>query len=320
MPHTSRKKRPTAQSQKRLQVIDDDGWTHVTSSQNVRRTLRGTQSQSPNQTESNATNDQELVFGPAEAPARLTLEELQTQYRAHYEKWINSETWAQLRTQLARQLTQQAEDVAEAKVWTPNSLGDSLQKATNPGDVSPGQGPIDTIVCVGLGSPSGFLRGGWVDRRSVSMYQLAALDSLASQILSYSSSSNLTPNPNPLKIYAQDPVFNTLDTSLLSSLGITVISHPAAFNLITPHTLLFCPGAEKKHLEQLLAFRPRMVFGGPLEDTDSAVIQGYLDRTRGGSICLVPFEACEHAFWRTRVYYREAEGGDDEEEEGRKAL
>lgn len=35
--------------------------------------------------------------------------------------------------------------------------------------------PLENIVCIGLGSPSGFLRGGWVDRRSVSLYQLAAL-------------------------------------------------------------------------------------------------------------------------------------------------
>ena len=37
---------------------------------------------------------------------------------------------------------------------------------------------VERIVCVGLGSPSGFLRDGWVDRRSVSMYQLAALESI----------------------------------------------------------------------------------------------------------------------------------------------
>lgn len=39
-----------------------------------------------------------------------------------------------------------------------------------------------SVVCIGLGSPSGFLRGGWVDRRAVSMYQLAALRSIMSWI------------------------------------------------------------------------------------------------------------------------------------------
>ena len=37
---------------------------------------------------------------------------------------------------------------------------------------------VDRIVCIGLGSPSGFLKGGWVDRRNVSMYQLAGLVSV----------------------------------------------------------------------------------------------------------------------------------------------
>lgn len=40
MPHTSRQKRPSASAQKRLQVTSSDGWTHVTSSNNVRRVMR----------------------------------------------------------------------------------------------------------------------------------------------------------------------------------------------------------------------------------------------------------------------------------------
>lgn len=42
-----------------------------------------------------------------------------------------------------------------------------------------GLGQADTgvaqIVSLALGSPSGFLRGGWVDRRAVSMDQVVAL-------------------------------------------------------------------------------------------------------------------------------------------------
>lgn len=161
MPHTSRQKRPTASTQKRLQVTDDDGWTHVTSSTNVRRVLHKTRTKAVNDQDSNAqsnvqdssepneSGETELVLGPAEAPGRLTLEELQAQYRGYREKWIASETWTRLEAQLK-------ERVASAQV--------------------------DAIVCVGLGSPSGFLRGGWVDRRVVSMYQLAALESIAQWI------------------------------------------------------------------------------------------------------------------------------------------
>lgn len=42
------------------------------------------------------------------------------------------------------------------------------------------------------------------------------------------------------------------------------------------------------------------------------MIQGFV--ARRGSVVLVPFEGCEHAFWKTRVYFRE--GGDDKEVEG----
>jgi hypothetical protein len=164
MPHTSRKNRPTASTQKRTQVTDDDGWTHVTSSNNVRRVLRGTRTKTSNEQDSNAqpivqdsseTNapEAELVLGPAEAPGRLTLEELQAQYQGYREKWITSETWTRLEAQLK-----------ERNVSVSAS--------------------IDAVVCVGLGSPSGFLRGGWVDRRVVSMYQLAALESIAEWISS----------------------------------------------------------------------------------------------------------------------------------------
>lgn len=111
--------------------------------------------------------------------------------------------------------------------------------------------------------------------------------------------------PRSIPAYAQDPVFNDHDKNLLANLGITVRPSPSAFNLITPNTLLFCPGAERKHLDLVLPANPCLVFGGPLEDTGSVVIQEYVAEV--GSRVLVPFEACEHAFWRVKLYFREEE-------------
>lgn len=110
-------------------------------------------------------------------------------------------------------------------------------------------------------------------------------------------------------VYAQDPAFNDHDKNLLASLGITVLPSPGAFDLITPNTLLFCPGAERKHLHLVLPANPCLVFGGPLEDTGSVVIQEYVTKVR--SRVLVPFEACEHAFWKVRLYFREEEEDGD---------
>lgn len=166
MPHSTRTKRPSPLAQKRLQVTDDDGWTHVTTGGNARRTMRGTkgskQTSSADRAGAGATAttediESEPVLSLAEAPGRLTLEELQAQYAAHRDTWTGSEMWKKLE----------------------RILDERVQLAQ---EISSGLGAVDRIVCIGLGSPSGFLRDGWVDRRSVSMYQLAALEKMKERL------------------------------------------------------------------------------------------------------------------------------------------
>ncbi|KAJ5913349.1 hypothetical protein N7504_002232 [Penicillium tannophilum] len=281
MPHSTRTKRPSPLTQKRLQVTDDDGWTHVTTGGNARRTVRGTKGSKKTSSSDRAgaiatteAVESDPVLSPAEAPGRLTLEELQAQYAAHRDTWTGSETWKKLE-----------------KV-----LDERAQLAQ---DESSGLGAVDRIVCIGLGSPSGFLRDGWVDRRSVSMYQLAALERIKERLGS------------SVPVYAQDPVFNTLDCALLDAMGITVVEHPVGFESVTRNTLLFCPGAERKHLELVLPSNPGFVFGGPLENTESDVIQEFVGKM--GSRALEPFTSNEHAFWMTRLYFQEGEENDEVE-------
>ena len=177
MPHTSRKQRSSVPAQKRLQVTDDDGWTHVTSGGNVRRVMRTAAARTRNleskpdprdadraAPESNAAG---LVLGPAEAPSRLTLSELQAQYRTHRDRWMESETWAALKEHLGQRM---------------RYLSDPAQQGEHEQSGPIYRGAVDAIVCIGLGSPSGFLRDGWVDRRSVSMYQLAALECIKDRL------------------------------------------------------------------------------------------------------------------------------------------
>jgi hypothetical protein len=116
----------------------------------------------------------------------------------------------------------------------------------------------------------------------------------------------LQPTANPPALLAQDPVFNALDKSLLASLDITILDHPQAFNLdLSPQrTLLYCPGAERAHLELLLfqpETRPALVIGGPLEDADSEVLSDFAG-SRRESVRIPRFEPCEHAFWGVRAY------------------
>ncbi|KAJ5104943.1 hypothetical protein NUU61_002290 [Penicillium alfredii] len=281
MPHTARKRRTP---QKRLQVTADDGWTHVTSGNNVRRLLRNANhAPTPTGSQPHDNHNHNPVLTPAEAPSRLTLSELQAQYRAHRERWEGSETWWGLAAYLAERLGEEEEEEKSSADVTSSSLASASASSHT---------PVDSIMCIGLGSPSGFLRDGWVDRRSVSLYQLAALASVKDYITQK--------NPS-IPIYAQDPVFNTLDHALLESLGIKTLPDPAAFDIVTPKTLLFCPGAERQHLERLLPAQPALVFGGPLEQSDSAEIEAFVARTE--SRALRGFGPLEHAFWKMRVYF-----------------
>ncbi|KAL4920851.1 hypothetical protein BDW62DRAFT_151257 [Aspergillus aurantiobrunneus] len=271
MPHTRRKKNPSTSNQhKRLQVSDSSGWTHVTTTKSARRIHRNP---NPNPDQ----GDDELLepLVPAEAPAKTTLSDLQRQLGLYKGRWEESAAWGSVVEGLRRGLPLLSGREGESK--------DEDQD-----DVS--------IVCIGLGSPSGFLRGGWVDRRAISMYQLAALVSAMGWIEKH------IPSTEPgVKVYAQDPVFNTHDVSLLDSLNITVLTHPSAFEKVTSRTLLFCPGAERRHLEILLARDPAIVFGGPLEDIDSDAVRGFVAQRE--YMVLASFDEMETAFWGMSVYY-----------------
>ncbi|KAL6238073.1 hypothetical protein BDW75DRAFT_47421 [Aspergillus navahoensis] len=314
MPHTRRKK-PSASQNKRLQVTDASGWTHVTTNKHARRVRQPNLNVNSNSSSiighRNGTEDdaekeevaEELV--PAEAP-KTTLSELQHQLGLYKQRWEVSETWhcvvEGLRRGVSLLLAERESD----------SDGDGQEEA-NDGDGNQGEHGI-SIICIGLGSPSGFLRGGWVDRRAVSMYQLAALAS----ILEWIEKNNPTQNLNPqIKAYAQDPVFNSHDEALLNKLNITVLAHPHAFQKVTPQTLLFCPGAERRHLELLLVRDPAIVVGGPLEDFESDVVSRFVERRE--SVRLKEFAELEMAFWGMRVYFpRSAVGAEvsNRKEEG----
>lgn len=219
---------------------------------------------------------------PAEAPSNLTLDDLRQQFNRHYERWTGSECWRVARGVISS-LTASTSTSADTDADT--------------------EARIENIICIGLGSPSGFLRGGWVDRRQVSLVQLAALVSIKELFRTSPPcpiSSNLTVADN-VRVYTQDPVFNTLDKALFESLGLTVVEHPAAFENVSSRSFLFCPGAEKAHLEDLLASKPKALFGGPLEEMgDSEVVKGFLDGRVGKKVPV--YEGDEKAFWGMRVY------------------
>ncbi|KAL4733451.1 hypothetical protein BDV11DRAFT_82957 [Aspergillus similis] len=304
MPHTRRKK-PSASQNKRLQVTDASGWTHVTTNRHARRVRQP--SLNPNSSSSSTGNRngpeddvareevaEELV--PAEAPQKTTLSDLQRQLGLYKRRWEESATWGCVVEGLRRGVPSLLAERGSNSNSSSNSDSDDEEEVKDKDEVQ-GRNGI-SIVCVGLGSPSGFLRGGWVDRRAVSMYQLAALASVVEWIEESTSTQSPTPR---IKAYAQDPVFNSHDETLLNELKITVLAHPRAFRKVTPQTLLFCPGAERRHIELLLAHDPAIVVGGPLEDIESDVVRRFVDTRE--SVRLKEFAELETAFWGMRIYF-----------------
>ncbi|OJD14359.1 hypothetical protein AJ78_05294 [Emergomyces pasteurianus Ep9510] len=247
---------------KRVQIHDEDGWTHITTTQ---RTTFNKGCLPP---------IKDLLL-PAEAPDGLTFKKLKKQFEWHKRGWEESQSWQTMKAALDGGL-----------------LAGVARK-------------MDNCVCVGLGSPSGFLRGGWVDRRTVSLYQLAALVTM----LEYFAQQDSLP-PIIKDCYAQDPVFNTLDKQLLESQGVRVVQHPEAFTLINERTFLYSPGAERVHILDMLSSNPALFFGGPLDgenlirlpDEKEEVLSQFLNTRR--LMLLPPFDPNIHAFWKSSLFWR----------------
>lgn len=128
---------------KRVNIVDDEGWTHVTTS-------KGNNTNKSHNSASTAKTTIHDQLVPAEIPEGLSLQKLNDQYEWHRQKWQESQAWKSIKAALQD--------------------SDLLRNAEKKG--------IQNCVCIALGSPSGFLRGGLVDRRSISLFQLSALTSI----------------------------------------------------------------------------------------------------------------------------------------------
>lgn len=140
MPHTSRRK--NKQQPKRVEVVDEDGWTRITTTDGGRHAPRPGRSQ---------TSLLGLVNGGRTVPeAGVTLESLSREYRTIRDQWLASTSCQALKTLLVDRV-----------------LRDDVQ--------------IDRCIVFGTGSFSG-LREGWISRRQVAMCQLAVLQTMKETI------------------------------------------------------------------------------------------------------------------------------------------
>lgn len=157
MPHTSRKKKQPPK--KRREILDEDGWTHVTSQAAPPWPLEPFAAQMSTQGYEAYTlklgkggEDEDEDKGedcitlwpitPSLAEPSMTDEKLLERYRSVEKSWMASESCHALTNTLRAQALTAV-------------------------------GPVRTCVCLGTGSFSG-LRDGWIARHEVALYQLAA--------------------------------------------------------------------------------------------------------------------------------------------------
>ena len=221
-----RKRKPPKQP-KQLEHTDADGWTHIT------RGLKNINlnNKSPLSTQS---------LQPPEIPQNQTLTDLEKSHARYRDQWLSSPCYHTIRNLFLREVI--------------------------PGFTDPKRRrKIDQFVILGLGSLSNGRRSSW--------WELVFLESVLALLDSpVSPSSDDTANPqadsnngppinaaeatssSEITVYIQDPIFNRLDiTFLSSSLNYTLLTHPSAFSKITSSTLLFAPHLEIEVYAQTLA-------------------------------------------------------------------
>ncbi|KAL8672985.1 MAG: hypothetical protein Q9168_002579 [Polycauliona sp. 1 TL-2023] len=298
----ARKKKPPKQT-KRLEVTGPDGWTHI---------IQGLKSV-------HLKNPPRLANQPPEIPENQTVKDLEKTHARYRTQWLASACYQHTEKMFL-------EDVIPGLT--------SIEKS--------GGGRIDRCVMLGLGSLSNGQRSSWWElvflESVLALLSPASPPSPASATTTSSpshlnfdeskSSSGLTsfnggdtsttPSPSipttqttplsaPIPIYIQDPIFNSLDlTYLSSSLNFTVLDHPAAFAEITPTTFLFAP-----HLEMGLYAR---TLGAPAKNA-TRNLTGQLEHF-GPRLCVgTDVTECTE---QLKTKLGKKEGGEEEDAERRR--
>ncbi|KZF24631.1 hypothetical protein L228DRAFT_266951 [Xylona heveae TC161] len=239
MPHSSRKKVVKPTYQKRVQLDDADGWTHMTTSR---------RSQHHGTDKPHGTVQHRDKFVPAEVPVGFRLGFLEKEYARYNDIWTGSECWKRLRDIFLspsgkpfegdehddqQKQTKQGEGNSQDAELIANNLAELSLNSEAERPVQPSD-RITSCVCLGLGS--------LVDpvSRKTSLYQLVALQSILEILRTRYAIT---------KVYAQDPVFNHMDIEFLkNSCNITVLPDPEAFAKIDSSTFLYAPHCERTFL------------------------------------------------------------------------
>lgn len=326
MPHTSHKKK--ASNCKREQV-DQDGWTRVTHKPKPSRTeaLWLTKPDNSHSTEparlfdpfsnvsvltakpENTSKIPSHYVDPDKSlvPPGMTLDHLKTEFSKTEDKWLTSDSW--------------------------NVVRDTIEKYVL--DEVRVDHQIKSCVLLGTGTMCG-IKDGWITRHEVAILQTVVFKSIVDAIYQFQSVDHHT---YPV-CYAQDPVYNNLDTEFLAKLNIQTVNDPKAFEKITTNSFVYAPGAElavdmrtifrKPALfltseldwywrnEKGVATTDRIRHGGldlsaPIEDFANDPLLGYQNenncrileefKANHESIKIPNFDAKDYPFYQQYLYY-----------------
>lgn len=154
-------------------------------------------------------------------------------------------------------------------IWRESNCFKSLSRTFEQDILLPAENnvTITQCVCLGLGSMTAGSES--------SSYELAALISIL-EILGK--------KHHIQDIIFQDPVFNSLDESVLKSLGYTVVETPDAFSKLNGTTFLFAPHLECFHYATALEIAtPVLSIGSDLQMYVGGLLSSLAERTKKGS-------------------------------------
>jgi hypothetical protein len=232
MPHTSRKKRSA--HAKRQEVVDEDGWTRVVTTAKKRDIDTLT-----------AGYSREGYNGwPTEASKDMTIGLLTSRFNARKQRWLLSASHAALCAALKRQLAPLVQNFSGEPCAAESQHSSRF---------------VSRTFLLGSGSFSS-LHFGSTSRQYVSIFQLAVLVSLT-EAIEAAQGEGLK-----VKMYAQEPMYNTLDKEFLKSLGIDFKPVSEGWAVLDQsdkdgHVFVYAPGAEREVAVKVFAASPAFYLG-----------------------------------------------------------
>lgn len=231
MPHSSRRKKaPSPYDNKLVNVALDDGWSTVSRKANANDVLRSKGIAQLDTSGISQYGQRSLRGSPQNLLERLTYDQVQAlaAYLPDQYQSIDRYNGSSQRPDLSEaQVNKGYED--KAGKWrnskAAKDVEDILIRRVGVGKLN----GITKAICLGSGSFSS------LQQATSSQWQIVAFVAMVEVLR------NATGREREIELYAQEPMYNSVDKSLMESLSIEVLQSPAAFELCDENAFIFAP-------------------------------------------------------------------------------